>query len=179
IVDSYGGTGRHGGGAFSGKDPSKVDRSAAYMGRYVAKNVVAAGLADKCEVQFAYAIGFPEPVSVLVETFGTGQVPHEAIEKAVLEIFSFKPANIIKLLNLLRPIHSKTTNYGHFGKTGDLDTATLDAFIQASADREARGSTPHYEVGWNDCRSYTIEGLSRAGVGSYAARLQVLCSELL
>src|SRR5438445_12149207 len=117
IVDSYGGMGRHGGGAFSGKDPSKVDRSAAYMGRYVAKNIVAAGLATSAEIQFAYAIGYPDPVSVCVNTFGTGVVSDEAIEKAVCEVFSFKPADIIKQLNLLRPIYSKTTNYGHFGKT--------------------------------------------------------------
>jgi S-adenosylmethionine synthetase len=116
IVDSYGGMGRHGGGAFSGKDPSKVDRSAAYMGRYVAKNIVAAGLATSAEIQFAYAIGYPDPVSVCVNTFGTGVVTDEEIEKAVCEVFSFKPANIIKQLNLLRPIYSKTTNYGHFGK---------------------------------------------------------------
>ena len=126
IVDTYGGMGRHGGGAFSGKDPSKVDRSAAYMGRYVAKNIVAAGLAERCEIQFAYAIGHPEPVSILVDTFGTGKVSHEAIEKVVLEVFSFKPANIIKQLNLLRPIYSKTTNYGHFGKVDDLDTFTWE-----------------------------------------------------
>src|SRR5664280_364925 len=137
IVDTYGGMGRHGGGAFSGKDPSKVDRSAAYMGRYVAKNIVAAGLAERCEIQFAYAIGYPEPVSVLVETFGTGKVPHEKIEKAVLEIFSFKPANIIKQLNLLRPIYSKTTNYGHFGKTGDLDTFTWERTDKAAALKRA------------------------------------------
>jgi S-adenosylmethionine synthetase len=116
IVDSYGGMGRHGGGAFSGKDPSKVDRSAAYMGRWVAKNVVAAGLARRCEVQFAYAIGHPQPVSVHVNTFLTNSVPEEDIEKAVLKTFSFKPADIIKQLDLLRPIYSKTTNYGHFGK---------------------------------------------------------------
>jgi S-adenosylmethionine synthetase len=116
IVDSYGGSGRHGGGAFSGKDPSKVDRSAAYMGRYVAKNVVAAGLAGKCEVQFAYAIGHPEPVSVHIDTFGTNSVAEEKIEKAVLKTFSFKPAEIVKQLQLLRPIYSKSTNYGHFGK---------------------------------------------------------------
>src|SRR6185369_2739924 len=116
IVDSYGGMGRHGGGAFSGKDPSKVDRSAAYMGRYVAKNIVAAGLASSAEIQFAYAIGFPDPVSVCVNTFGTGVVSDEDIERAVTEVFSFKPAHIIKQLNLLRPIYSKTTNYGHFGK---------------------------------------------------------------
>ncbi len=117
IVDSYGGMGRHGGGAFSGKDPSKVDRSAAYMGRYVAKNVVASGLADRCEVQFAYAIGYPDPVSIHIDTFGTGKVPEERIEKAVSEVFSFKPAQIVKQLDLLRPIYSKTTNYGHFGKS--------------------------------------------------------------
>src|ERR1700731_1180028 len=119
IVDSYGGMGRHGGGAFSGKDPSKVDRSAAYMGRWVAKNVVAAGLASKCEVQFAYAIGHPKPLSVHVDTFSTSSVDEEAIERAVLETFSFKPADIIKQLDLLRPIYSKTTNYGHFGKVDD------------------------------------------------------------
>ncbi|HJM62747.1 MAG: methionine adenosyltransferase [Roseibacillus sp.] len=116
IVDTYGGVGRHGGGAFSGKDPSKVDRSAAYMGRWVAKNVVAAGLAGKCEVQFAYAIGHPRPVSVHIDTFGTGTVPDDTILKAVLEVFSFKPADIVKDLNLLRPIYGKATNYGHFGK---------------------------------------------------------------
>src|SRR5213080_1256521 len=117
IVDSYGGMGRHGGGAFSGKDPSKVDRSAAYMGRYVAKNIVAAGLASSAEIQFAYAIGYPDPVSVCVNTFGSGRVSDEEIERAVCEVFSFKPAAIIKQLNLLRPIYSKTTNYGHFGKS--------------------------------------------------------------
>src|SRR5688572_15262811 len=117
IVDTYGGMGRHGGGAFSGKDPSKVDRSAAYMGRYVAKNIIAAGLATKAEIQFAYAIGHPEPVSVCVDTFGTGIVSDETIEKAVREVFSFKPAAIVKQLNLLRPIYGKTTNYGHFGKS--------------------------------------------------------------
>jgi S-adenosylmethionine synthetase len=116
IVDSYGGFGRHGGGAFSGKDPSKVDRSAAYMGRYVAKNVVAAGIAKRCEVQFAYAIGYPDPVSVYVNTFGTGIAPDEEITKAVEKVFSFKPADIISQLKLLRPIYGKTTNYGHFGK---------------------------------------------------------------
>ena len=116
IVDTYGGMGRHGGGAFSGKDPSKVDRSAAYMGRYVAKNVVAAGLADRCEVQFAYAIGHPQPVSIHIDTFGTHKVTEENIEKAVKSVFSFKPADIVSQLNLLRPIYSKTTNYGHFGK---------------------------------------------------------------
>ena len=117
IVDSYGGMGRHGGGCFSGKDPSKVDRSAAYMGRYVAKNIVAAGLASSAEIQFAYAIGYPDPVSVCINTFGTGVVSDEDLERVVAEVFSFKPAAIIKQLNLLRPIYSKTTNYGHFGKS--------------------------------------------------------------
>jgi S-adenosylmethionine synthetase len=119
IVDTYGGMGRHGGGAFSGKDPSKVDRSAAYMGRYVAKNIVAAGLASSAEIQFAYAIGYPEPVSVCVNTFGTATngLTDLAIERAVCSVFSFKPADIVKQLSLLRPIYGKTTNYGHFGKT--------------------------------------------------------------
>ena len=114
IVDTYGGMGRHGGGAFSGKDPSKVDRSAAYMGRWVAKNVVAAGLASKCEVQFAYAIGHPQPLSVHIDTFGTGD--DAKVLAAVLKVFSFKPADIVSQLKLLRPFYSKTTNYGHFGK---------------------------------------------------------------
>lgn len=118
IVDTYGGMGRHGGGAFSGKDPSKVDRSACYMARYVAKNIVAAGLANRCEVQVAYAIGYPEPVSLLVNTFGTSQVAENKIEHAVREIFSFKPGNIIKSLDLLRPIYKKTAAYGHFGRDG-------------------------------------------------------------
>jgi S-adenosylmethionine synthetase len=127
IVDTYGGMGRHGGGAFSGKDPSKVDRSAAYMGRWVAKNIVAAGLAAKAEVQFAYAIGHPQPVSVHVDTFGTGTVSDDAILAAVLKTFSFKPADIVQQLNLLRPIYSKTTNYGHFGKDDkDLTWETTD-----------------------------------------------------
>jgi S-adenosylmethionine synthetase len=121
IVDSYGGTGRHGGGAFSGKDPSKVDRSAAYMGRWVAKNIVAAGLAQRVEIQFAYAIGHPLPVSVHVDSFGTGTISDEKILAAVNKIFSFKPADIVKQLNLLRPIYSKSTNYGHFGKINDKD----------------------------------------------------------
>jgi S-adenosylmethionine synthetase len=118
IVDTYGGMGRHGGGAFSGKDPSKVDRSAAYMGRWVAKNVVAAGLADRCELQFAYAIGHPDPVSVHIDTFGTGTVPNPKILRAINRVFSFQPADIIDQLNLRRPIYSRTTNYGHFGKKG-------------------------------------------------------------
>ncbi|MDP3068825.1 MAG: methionine adenosyltransferase [Opitutaceae bacterium] len=120
IVDTYGGWGRHGGGAFSGKDPSKVDRSAAYMGRWVAKNIVAAGLATHAEIQFAYAIGHPQPVSVRVETFGTALlgISDEQITDAVTQVFSFKPADIVSALNLLRPIYRETTNYGHFGKTG-------------------------------------------------------------
>jgi S-adenosylmethionine synthetase len=137
IVDSYGGMGRHGGGAFSGKDPSKVDRSAAYMGRYVAKNIVAAGLATSAEIQFAYAIGYPDPVSVCVNTFGTGIVSDESIEKAVQEVFSFKPAAIIKQLNLLRPIYSKTTNYGHFGKVDDLNSITWERADKAAALKRA------------------------------------------
>ncbi len=116
IVDTYGGMGRHGGGAFSGKDPSKVDRSAAYMGRYVAKNIVAAGLASRCEIQFAYAIGYPKPVSVHVETFGSNTVSEAKILRAVNRVFSFKPADIVNSLKLLRPIYLQTTNYGHFGK---------------------------------------------------------------
>ena len=116
IADTYGGMGRHGGGAFSGKDPSKVDRSACYMARYVAKNVVAAGLADKCEVQIAYAIGVAEPVSIMVDTFGTGKVHEEAIEDKVRKSFDMRPAGIIRTLDLKRPIYKKTAAYGHFGR---------------------------------------------------------------
>jgi len=116
IVDTYGGMGRHGGGAFSGKDATKVDRSAAYMGRWVAKNIVAAKLAARCEVQFAYAIGHPDPVSVHIETFGTATVSDARITRAVNRVFNFQPAEIIEQLGLRRPIFSKTTNYGHFGK---------------------------------------------------------------
>jgi S-adenosylmethionine synthetase len=135
IVDSYGGMGRHGGGAFSGKDPTKVDRSAAYMGRWVAKNIVAAKLAAKCEIQFAYAIGYPDPVSVHVDTFGTATVSDEKIARAVNKVFSFQPADIIDQLNLRRPIYSKTTNYGHFGKSDkDLTweaTNKVEALLKA------------------------------------------------
>jgi S-adenosylmethionine synthetase len=138
IVDTYGGMGRHGGGAFSGKDPSKVDRSAAYMGRWVAKNIVAAGLAKRAEVQFAYAIGYPNPVSVHIDTFGTNEVDETKIEAAVNEVFSFKPADIIKQLNLLRPIYSKTTNYGHFGKS-DPDLTWEQTGKAAALKRAARG----------------------------------------
>lgn len=118
IVDTYGGLGRHGGGAFSGKDPSKVDRSAAYMCRWVAKHIVASGLADRCELQVAYAIGYPSPVSVRVDTFGTGRVSEESIESVLEEVFSFKPADMVSQLSLLRPIYRETTHYGHFTKSG-------------------------------------------------------------
>lgn len=118
IVDTYGGMGRHGGGAFSGKDPSKVDRSAAYMARYIAKNIVAAGLADRAEVELAYAIGVPYPVSIMVETFGTEKAPRSKIEAAVEKIFDCTPAGIIKTLNLKQPIYRKTASYGHFGRDG-------------------------------------------------------------
>jgi S-adenosylmethionine synthetase len=116
IADTYGGMGRHGGGAFSGKDPSKVDRSACYMARYVAKNIVAAGLAKKCEVQVAYAIGVAEPISVMIETFGTGKMPEEDIEATVRKNFDMRPAGIIKTLDLKRPIYHQTAAYGHFGR---------------------------------------------------------------
>jgi S-adenosylmethionine synthetase len=116
IVDSYGGYARHGGGAFSGKDPSKVDRSAAYAMRWVAKNVVAAGLASQCEVQVAYAIGKAEPVGLFVETFGTGAVSDETIQQAITQVFDLRPAAIIRDLDLLRPIYSQTSAYGHFGR---------------------------------------------------------------
>ena len=119
IVDTYGGMGRHGGGAFSGKDPSKVDRSACYMARYVAKNIVAAGLATRCEVQLAYAIGIAEPVSVLVNTFGTNTIPEEEIEKRVRLSFELKPAGIIRSLDLLRPIYAPTASFGHFGRKAE------------------------------------------------------------
>ncbi|MBF0125955.1 MAG: methionine adenosyltransferase [Magnetococcales bacterium] len=116
IVDTYGGAGRHGGGAFSGKDPSKVDRSSAYMGRYVAKNIVAAGLAARCEVQVAYAIGIAKPVSLFVQTFGTGKIPDARIEQIVADTFDLRPKAIIQHLNLLRPIYARTAAYGHFGR---------------------------------------------------------------
>ncbi len=118
IVDTYGGMGRHGGGAFSGKDPSKVDRSAAYMARYIAKNVVAAGLADRAEVELAYAIGVPFPVSIMVETFGTEKILRAKIEAAVEKVFDCTPAGIVKTLNLKQPIYRKTASYGHFGRQG-------------------------------------------------------------
>ncbi len=117
IADTYGGMGRHGGGAFSGKDPSKVDRSACYMARYVAKNIVASEIANKCEVQVAYAIGVPEPVSIMIDTFGTGKVPEDEIEGRVRKVFDMRPAGIVATLDLKRPIYRKTAAYGHFGRS--------------------------------------------------------------
>jgi S-adenosylmethionine synthetase len=139
IVDTYGGMGRHGGGAFSGKDPTKVDRSAAYMARYIAKNVVAAGLAGRCEVQLAYAIGVAEPVSVLVETFGTAQVDERRIGRAVREVFPLTPKGIIDGLDLLRPIYRKTAAYGHFGR--EEPEFTWERTDRAAALKDAVTST--------------------------------------
>jgi len=140
IVDTYGGAARHGGGAFSGKDPSKVDRSAAYAARYVAKNVVAAGLAARCEIQVSYAIGVAEPTSILVETFGTGRLPDEKIEKLVRAHFDLRPYGIVKMLDLVRPIYRKTAAYGHFGRE-DPDF-TWERTDKAAALREASGLGP-------------------------------------
>ena len=137
IVDTYGGMGRHGGGAFSGKDCTKVDRSAAYAARWVAKNVVAAGLADRCEIQVAYAIGMARPVSVLVETFGTAHVPEADIERAVNEVFDLRPGAIIDELQLRRPIYRKTAAYGHFGR--ELPEFTWEATNKVDALRAACG----------------------------------------
>ena len=137
IVDTYGGMARHGGGAFSGKDPSKVDRSAAYAGRYVAKNIVAAGLADRCEIQISYAIGVAEPTSITIDTFGTGKISNEAITKLVREHFDLRPKGLIKMLNLLRPIYTQTAAYGHFGRTeADLTWERTD---KADTLRKAAG----------------------------------------
>ena len=136
-VDTYGGMARHGGGAFSGKDPSKVDRSAAYAMRWVAKNVVAAGLADRCEVQVAYAIGKAHPVGVFVQTFGTGVLPDERIQEAVLEVFDLRPAAIIRDLDLLRPVYRSTAAYGHFGR--ELPGFTWEGTERADALRLAAG----------------------------------------
>ena len=119
IIDTYGGWARHGGGAFSGKDPSKVDRSAAYMARYIAKNVVASGIARECEIQLAYAIGVAEPVSVMVDTFGSSEIPEDIISNSIREVFDLKPAGIIKSLNLLRPVYRETAAYGHFGRSSN------------------------------------------------------------
>ena len=145
IVDTYGGMGRHGGGAFSGKDPSKVDRSAAYMARYIAKNVVAAGLARRCEVQISYAIGVAEPVSVLVDTFGTATVSEQKISEAVRRTFGLKPREIIDHLDLLRPIYQKTASYGHFGRS-DKDF-TWERTDKKDALRDAAGEARLKAVG--------------------------------
>lgn len=139
IVDTYGGWGRHGGGCFSGKDPSKVDRSACYMSRLAAKTVVAAGLASRCEVQLAYAIGLPDPVSVMAETFGTGMVDDSTISAALMRVFSFKPADMIKFMDLKRPIYEKTASYGHFGRK-DPDF-TWECTSKADELRESAGLT--------------------------------------
>ena len=144
IVDTYGGMGRHGGGAFSGKDPTKVDRSAAYMARYIAKNLVAAGLADRCEVQLAYAIGVAEPVSVLVETFGTGKLANAELQALVREQFQLTPKGIMESLDLRRPIYRKTAAYGHFGRTdGDFGWERTDkaqTLKEAAASKETVGA---------------------------------------
>jgi S-adenosylmethionine synthetase len=145
IVDTYGGMGRHGGGAFSGKDPTKVDRSACYMSRYIAKNLVAAGLADRCEVQLAYAIGVAEPVSVLVDTFGTGKVDELKLEALVRENFQLTPKGIIESLKLRRPIYKKTAAYGHFGRK-DPDF-TWEATDKAAKLREQAQSAGASKVG--------------------------------
>jgi len=137
IVDTYGGQGSHGGGAFSGKDPSKVDRSASYMARYVAKNIVAAGLADKCEVQLAYAIGVAEPVSVMINTFGTGKIPSNDIARIAQEEFDMRPRGIIETLDLLRPIYRKTAAYGHFGR--ELPEFTWERTDRAASLRKRAG----------------------------------------
>ncbi|MBW1778339.1 MAG: methionine adenosyltransferase [Deltaproteobacteria bacterium] len=137
IVDTYGGQGSHGGGCFSGKDPSKVDRSASYMGRHVAKNIVAAGLAKKCEIQVAYAIGVAQPVSVMVDPMGTGKIPKRHIEEIVRELFDFRPAAIIEYLDLLRPIYRKTAAYGHFGR--NEPEFTWEATNMADVLREKAG----------------------------------------
>ena len=140
IVDTYGGYGRHGGGAFSGKDPSKVDRSAAYMARYIAKNIVAAGLASKCEVQLAYAIGVAEPISVLVDSFDTGVVPNDRLAALVREHFALKPADLIRILDLKRPIYQRTASYGHFGRVAEDGYFTWESADRADALRRALGA---------------------------------------
>jgi len=137
IVDTYGGQGSHGGGAFSGKDPSKVDRSASYMARYIAKNIVAAELCERCEVQLAYAIGVADPVSVMINTFGTSKIPPDTIAKLVREVFPLKPAAIIKHLDLLRPIYKKTASYGHFGR--NLPEFTWEKTDKAEELKKAAG----------------------------------------
>jgi S-adenosylmethionine synthetase len=147
IVDTYGGFGRHGGGAFSGKDPSKVDRSAAYLARYIAKNVVAAGLARKCEVQLAYAIGVAQPLSVLIDTFDTGEVSDELIGKVVREHFEMTPRGIIEGLDLKRPIYEHTASYGHFGRTPREGLFTWERTDKAEALRRAAGGSPRRASG--------------------------------
>ena len=137
IVDTYGGAAPHGGGAFSGKDPSKVDRSAAYAGRYVAKNIVAAGLADRCQIQVSYAIGVSRPTSLMVETFGTGKIPEAQIEALIREHFDLRPKGIVNMLNLLRPIYTRTASYGHFGR--DEPDFTWEMTDKAAALRAAAG----------------------------------------
>ncbi|PID61293.1 MAG: methionine adenosyltransferase [Gammaproteobacteria bacterium] len=137
IVDTYGGMARHGGGAFSGKDPSKVDRSAAYAGRYVAKNVVAAGLADRCEIQLSYAIGVAEPTSISIETFGTGKLDDRRIEAIVADVFDLRPHGIVTMLDLVRPIYRQTASYGHFGR--ELDNFTWERIDRVDALRQAAG----------------------------------------
>jgi S-adenosylmethionine synthetase len=141
IVDTYGGYGRHGGGAFSGKDPSKVDRSAAYMARYIAKNIVAAGLASKCEVQLAYAIGVAEPISVLVDSFDTGRVSDERLAQLVREHFDLKPAGIIRSLGLKRPIYEKTASYGHFGRKPEDNYFTWERTDRVAELRRTAGTS--------------------------------------
>jgi S-adenosylmethionine synthetase len=147
IVDTYGGYGRHGGGAFSGKDPTKVDRSAAYMARHIAKNIVAAGLARKCEVQIAYAIGMAEPISVLVDAFDSGVVPNDTLSKLVQDHFRLKPAEIIDTLDLRRPIYKRTAAYGHFGRPAQGEFFTWERTDRAAELRQAAGvsghATPH------------------------------------
>lgn len=137
IVDTYGGMARHGGGAFSGKDPSKVDRSAAYAGRYVAKNIVAAGLADRCEIQVSYAIGVAEPTSISINTFGTGKISEDKLVELVREHFDLRPRGLTKMLNLLQPIYQATAAYGHFGRTED--SFTWERTDKAEALRAAAG----------------------------------------
>lgn len=144
IVDSYGGMARHGGGCFSGKDPSKVDRSGAYAGRYVAKNIVAAGLADRCEVQIAYAIGVAEPIAIDIETFGTGKIPDEKIVQLIPQFFDLRPAGIIKMLDLLRPIYFPTAAFGHFGRTEP--NFTWEKTDKADMLRQAAGLKSKIEV---------------------------------
>jgi S-adenosylmethionine synthetase len=145
IVDTYGGYGRHGGGAFSGKDPTKVDRSAAYMARYIAKNIVAAKLASKCEVQLSYAIGVAEPTSVLIDTFDTGVVPNDRLSALVREHFDLKPAAIIRSLDLKRPIYQRTAAYGHFGRAPEEGHFTWERADRVDALRGAFELTPRPE----------------------------------